>query len=669
MAVPAEGDRVHALYGKACLNCVRSKTRCALPSTGGKCERCLRLNKDCQPAPTVRKKRASNRPVSSMATVANKTAALEEKLDDIVQLLQRSQDPQSQPASSISIRGINQLQDQIQHGSSGSVTFNNVVAPSNDPRNLLSAAQNCTNYNVAQESHMPATSYGSTPADTLPISCSANASSPSAVNYYPLESEAECEECLETYRTKMVAFFPIVVIRPEVTVAELREQRPFLWLVIRAICSKNAARHRGLELEVRKMLGREMLLKGSKTLDLLLGILVYAGWGHFYIYKNPIITTDIQLGIALAADLGLTKPVPSEPCGVMLNYSAQGCPKPQSSLTNPVRTMEERRAVIGLFLVSSISANYRQRTEPMRWTSYLEECLRLLEEKKDYSTDQFLVYLTRVQLIRNQAATVVWTDTLPTGNASDGLPKDFYVHTFKSQIEELKRSVPSELKSNATLQLHILETVISIHEHSLTASPSKDVSFDSSAHLRRAESLWACLTATKSWFNTFFSLDLFPLSCYAQVTMAIFTQMAHCLVTLFRLSTFESAGVYWDRQRVRQELDFAEVLKTWLKRWRGALDATGLDIRLNEDEASTWGFSNKILSGILNWWEVRIAPRLANKSENEGMEGSMPMNTSTISNQQQVETIDLASMNLDFSDDVWMMDVLGGYEHFGELYM
>lgn len=186
------------------------------------------------------------------------------------------------------------------------------------------------------------------------VSGSSVAESPDSVDNFPLESDAELEETLETYRTKMVHNFPIVCIRPDVTVDEMRLQRPFLFLVIRAICSKNLRRQEALVVEVKKTLGREMLLEGTKTLDLFLGVLVFAGWCHYYICSKPIISTIIQLGMSLAFDLGLTKPLLGEHVDVMRHYIiAHGCPKRSSG---PVRvvTMEERRAVVGLYLVSSV---------------------------------------------------------------------------------------------------------------------------------------------------------------------------------------------------------------------------------------------------------------------------------------------------------------------------
>lgn len=289
---------------------------------------------------------------------------------------------------------------------------------------------------------------------------------------YPLETQQECEEYLETYRSKMVPFFPIVVIPPEMTLLHFREQRPFLWLVIRAICSKNSARQRAFWQDIRKELGRQVIVEGMRNLDLLLGALVFAAWGYYCIYKKNIITADIQLALSIAYDLGLTKPAHTEP--VMLNYNAQGCPKGPSNTT---RTLEERRAIIGLFLISSVLvfplvktsllftrlsvANYFQRIEPLRWTPYLDQCLRLLDETQEASTDDLLVQLVRVQLLRNKVASVQWSHSCPPidmkrstfgPEASSNFTQDFFITAFIYQLEELKRTIPVQLKDNRMLQ-------------------------------------------------------------------------------------------------------------------------------------------------------------------------------------------------------------------------
>lgn len=208
-------------------------------------------------------------------------------------------------------------------------------------------------YGSSKESHRECPNGHRTP-EASRVGGSSVPETPDSMDNFPLESDAELEEALETYRTKMVPNFPIVCVRPDVTVKEMRLERPFLFLVIRAICSKNLWRQQALVLEVKKTLGREMLLEGTKTLDLFLGVLVFAGWCHYYICSKPIISTVIQLGMSLAFDLGLTKPLMGEHADIMRHYIiAHGCPK-RSNSPNRATTMEERRAVVGLYLVSSV---------------------------------------------------------------------------------------------------------------------------------------------------------------------------------------------------------------------------------------------------------------------------------------------------------------------------
>ena len=239
-----------------------------------------------------------------MAAVASRTAALEEKLDGLVHLL-RSQ---------------SQTKDHSVHGFAlNEISDNRVFEP---------------------------------PTPTPSIGISAKGT-PCASLCYPLESDRECAEYLEAFRSVMIPMCPIVCLPPSLTVDEMKEQRPFLWLVIRAVCSKVSTRQKALGLEVRKEMGRLILIENSKTLDLLLGILVYVGWGQHFICKKSNMTADLHLGMAVAGDLGLTKPIYSDQ--VMLNYNDQGCPKaPVGGASTKPRSMEERRSLIGLFYLSSM---------------------------------------------------------------------------------------------------------------------------------------------------------------------------------------------------------------------------------------------------------------------------------------------------------------------------
>ena len=93
-------------------------------------------------------------------------------------------------------------------------------------------------------------------------------------------------------------------------------------------------------------------------------------------------------------------------------------------------------------------SNYFQRIEPLRWTPYLDECLRLLHERREYPTDELFVYLVRVQLICNKSMQIAVNDTDPICNAKSGADQEVYAQVLRSQLEELRFSLSPELISN-----------------------------------------------------------------------------------------------------------------------------------------------------------------------------------------------------------------------------
>jgi hypothetical protein len=83
----------------------------------------------------------------------------------------------------------------------------------------------------------------------------------------------------------------------------------------------------------------------------------------------------------------------------------------------------------------------------MQWTPYLDECLGLLNETNDFPTDKLLVYLARVQLIHNAMGNAGCSDYSALG-LQDGLPQDLQAEILQSRLEDLKRSIPPDLKAN-----------------------------------------------------------------------------------------------------------------------------------------------------------------------------------------------------------------------------
>jgi hypothetical protein len=152
----------------------------------------------------VGRRRISKQPVASASTLANKTNALEERLDGIVQMLQRSQAPQ--------------------------VIFPTTQDNSQDDnQNFVPSRADDEGASYPPTQHPPPTPAASSTSGAVGqiLNYSGGANTPSySASEHPLETEKELDECLEHYRTKMVPYFPVVPINLGDTVRDLRTERP-----------------------------------------------------------------------------------------------------------------------------------------------------------------------------------------------------------------------------------------------------------------------------------------------------------------------------------------------------------------------------------------------------------------------------------------------------------
>jgi hypothetical protein len=116
------------------------------------------------------------------------------------------------------------------------------------------------------------------------------ASTPSIVSSYisvPLQytdptapnfSSTDANALLEFFRTQISPRFPFVVIPPSMSVENLYRNRPFLYISIIAVTSRSSTEQQELSKLVMKHLAERLIINCERSLDLLLGVLVFAGW-------------------------------------------------------------------------------------------------------------------------------------------------------------------------------------------------------------------------------------------------------------------------------------------------------------------------------------------------------------------------------------------------------
>ncbi|RAH49980.1 Zn(II)2Cys6 transcription factor domain-containing protein [Aspergillus brunneoviolaceus CBS 621.78] len=439
-----EPRRRTAPYGRACLNCARAKCKCLLRATGGGCERCIRLKKECIPAPTVRQRRPR----------ASRTARLEQKLDGLVSLLQTGY-------------GLGES-DGNGGGSQKLLTVDN-------------------------------SDRSDAPANTIPPPNPY--ALPAGVEFAPAEAEANWE----VLRTRYLPLLPLVHFHPTLTARTLRQKRPFFWTCAMAVTCRDGPRQEVLGRAVREMAAREVVVEGRRTVDLLLGLLCLIAWGHFRFAMGPLLTVFSHLCTALTLDLELQR---REGSGVSRVGYRQHLAVPrqfQGKIRVPdARTHEHRRMVVACFLLTSSAATFHGRVESLSWSPYLEECLTVLEDTNEAPGDALLVGLVKLQLIAAKVARV-WAQS-GDGKTDEGTRMiGPFVASLNMELAAVRHQAPAHLKTNRIFQTMASHAEITINELTLLRTSTVPIATDTD--LQTLNHLFQCVEAIKSWICTILQFD------------------------------------------------------------------------------------------------------------------------------------------------------------------
>jgi len=94
----------------------------------------------------------------------------------------------------------------------------------------------------------------------------------------PCPSLEEANIRLTRFRDELSIFFPFVIIPKSMSAEELWKERPFLLKCIFAVSSFEPDQQRELGTAIMKDLATRMFINCERSMDLLIGVLTYAGW-------------------------------------------------------------------------------------------------------------------------------------------------------------------------------------------------------------------------------------------------------------------------------------------------------------------------------------------------------------------------------------------------------
>ncbi|KAK5172207.1 uncharacterized protein LTR77_003845 [Saxophila tyrrhenica] len=521
---------IAAPYGRSCVVCVRAKCKCFYRTGQARCERCNRLNKECRPTDTKRRRldsRKNDEISDDTPDDSSRTARLEEKLDQVLASLKPREGPIT-PASDAS-------------SASFSSHFS-VANPPAEPGINRYSGELLVNY---AEKGAAAASNGFPQEFGPPPFAAARAD-----RVWKLAglSVTEAEENLAEFRTRFSPWFPAIHLPPDMTAEQLRLHRPFLWLNIVLLASHSSVKQRSLGEVVRREIAQAMVMDSEKSLDLLLGLLVFMGWYHLHCQCDDgsvklSLALLTQMALSLVFDLQLNRQELRLPVHQTLGVTTHK----YAGLAYP-RTKEAKRAAVGAFLLVSMLSFYLQRIDSLRWTPYFGDILRELKESPEWDGDTVLAHQVQLQLIVERAVAMSHYDAA-LGSEHTTLPSSAFVDIFHTQLEAAKNSIPAGVWAKEAVQLHYLINRINILDlaplgaHAGTVDPA------------RTKRRWSTYQTAKTWLDVFFTLS--P-TTYRGFSFTVTTQKVHFLGALIELATLDEPG--WDKDLFRSHVDVVELL-------------------------------------------------------------------------------------------------------------
>lgn len=185
---------------------------------------------------------------------------------------------------------------------------------------------------------------------TSPDVTASSSASPS-VAFDP--SPEEVELCFTNFRDHMLKYFAFLNLPADTQ--WVRQERPFLFLCIMATSTQSTHTKLALGDKIKQTLAQRIIIDNDPsaiTLDLLLGLLTFLAWGHDHLLHGAATSLSrfTQLAMTLVFHLRLNKPLPDESNMLPVGSVVGDCALPKG----PARSSEERRAVLGCFLMSSM---------------------------------------------------------------------------------------------------------------------------------------------------------------------------------------------------------------------------------------------------------------------------------------------------------------------------
>ncbi|KAH7143797.1 hypothetical protein EDB81DRAFT_507255 [Dactylonectria macrodidyma] len=582
----SRGDTLSPLHDevasktRACSNCARLKMKCQWNGAGSTrsektCARCARMKLPCQvPEAVPRKKRGKS----------TRVAQLEKKLDGIVSLLAASQ---------------------AAKGPSPLTPESPKAVPIIPPPSVAVIVEKPIGQFIPSFEPPP------------PVLGGHLGSGPSELELFPgfRLTLRQAAEHLDAYRRDFVPVYPFVTIAEDMTAQGLYAHSPVLfWSVMAVVVPLPKETQQDAKVWFRKYLAEQVVVKQERSLDMLQATLIHLAWNDFPFYLDPQATPLVQLALSLIMDMRLDKS-PSAciaPHKSLLGDAWPNMIKSSSAScgykVKTTHTLEEKRAVLGYYHISSLLSVLFRRGTQLPWSHFLSQCCDALLEADEYKSDPYLVSVVRMQHIADRAYNALrTTDYYDNRSIVFRAPLDMAMSQARRELDAFVETQPPVVKETRIFWSHYYILLVRLYEPVLfmKAPPVSDHDSLVAEPFMRAEALWKCVQACGQFFNHHLTI---PDAEHSALPVTASGFIAFGIVTVSRIMLLDSAPD-WDPALARRHLDVPGLLARMAdayERADGAARGLGRRRRILDDGGSVFLKYSFKLRWVRQWFLSRI---------------------------------------------------------------
>ncbi|KAM7209753.1 hypothetical protein V8F20_000156 [Naviculisporaceae sp. PSN 640] len=355
---------------------------------------------------------------------------------------------------------------------------------------------------------------------------------------------------LESFRTVQMKQFPVIHIPDDATVASLAREQPFVLLAVLAAASNSRSLqgHSLYDEEFRKILGLKFVAGGERSVELLLGLVIYVAWYPFHLRpKNKQAFQYIRMTVDLISDLELD----------IDQYLAH------DELS--AQRLTEIRAYLGSYYqVSSYRACWA-RTAALTYTPFTAKCCDILEQHAKSQGDKILVWQVRLQRIVEETNDMRRNQR---GRSQNESQIELMLKGMEAQLNEWERSLDKELVNVPSIRIGFVFARIFLSGAPLLQLPSsKQGVLDRATYFKAdANRLLTVIPTLTDSYDYYLTLSALEINSFTGVHWSNFILG---IILGFRMSFPVPVCPEWDDKAARPQIRFEEYIDRFCKTWGG----------------------------------------------------------------------------------------------------